>query len=46
MWKRFYKQLVGMAQVLQDCPNGIVDVDAKDMYQSRIDMRQNTVVYF
>ena len=74
MWKRFYNQLVGMAQVFQDCPNGIVDVDAKDMfrfflnkaerlqadtqilreytlqlrdmYQSRIDVRQNKVVYF
>lgn len=74
IWNRYYKQLYEMAEFLENCPNGIVDTDAKgmftffsnkverlyadaqmlreytlqirDMYQSRIDVRQNKVVQF
>lgn len=74
VWNRYYKQLCEMAQILESCPNGIVDAGAKemfaffshkverlcadtqmlreytlqlrDMYQSRIDVRQNKVVQF
>lgn len=30
---RYYKQLTKMGQYLTDCPNGIIDADAKDMYR-------------
>ena len=73
-WNRYYKQLFEMAESLRNCPNEIVDGNAKemfsfftsrverlhadtqtlreytlqlrDMYQSRIDVRQNKVVQF
>lgn len=73
-WNRYYKQLNEMGEFLAECPNGIVDGEAKemfrfftnnagrlqsdsqtlreytlqlrDMYQSKIDVRQNKVVQF
>ena len=73
-WNRYYKQLNEMSAYLSECPNEIVDTEARemfrffannagrlqadsqtlreytlqlrDMYQSKIDVRQNKVVQF